>query len=54
MMRLKISPDMLINREHKTINSKIRIWIDCGSTLVLQNQKSTICIDCGNARSFLD
>ena len=54
MMTLKISPDMLINSEHKTVNSKIRICVDCGSTLVLQDQKSTICIDCGNARSFLD
>ena len=51
---MKISPDMLINRKNKSVNSEIRICIECGSTLVLQNQKSIICIDCGNARSFLD
>jgi len=54
MMTLKTSPGVLIHREHKTVNSKIRICVDCGSNLVLQNQKSIICIDCGNARSILD
>jgi len=52
MMAMKFLQDVLINREHKTLNPKIRICIDCGSILVLQNQKDIMCRDCGNIRDF--
>ena len=51
---MKISPYLLINRKNKSVNSKIRICIECGSTLVLQNQKSIICRDCGDIRDFFN
>ena len=53
MMAMKFLQDRLINREHKTVNSKIQICIDCGSTLVIQNQKNIMCRDCGNIRDFV-
>ena len=38
----------------KPVNSKIRICLDCGSTLTVQNEKTIICKDCGNIRFFPD
>ena len=38
--------------KNKTINSKIRICVDCGSTLIFLNEKSLMCRDCGNIRDF--
>jgi len=52
MMTLKISPDILINGEHKPVNSKIRICLNCGSNVVFRNQLSIICKDCGNVEYF--
>ena len=47
---MKISLDLLVNGRRKPVNSKIRICIECGSTLVLQNQKIILCRDCGDVR----
>jgi len=38
--------------KNKSVNSKIRVCFDCGSTLVLRNEKSIKCRDCGNIRYF--
>ena len=38
--------------ENKAINSKIRICVDCGSTLIFLNEISLKCRDCGNTRYF--
>jgi len=34
------------------VNSKIRICVNCGSTVVFQNQQSIMCKDCGSVGYF--
>ncbi len=36
----------------KFVGSKILICVDCGSTVVFQNQQSILCKDCGNVEYF--
>ncbi len=36
----------------KTVDPKIRICLDCGSSLTVHNEKTIICRDCGNIRFF--
>ena len=36
----------------KTVDSKIRICLDCGSAKTVKNEKTIICRDCGNIRFF--
>jgi len=50
---MKISLDLLVNGNRKTVNSKIRICVECGSTLVLQNQKIIMCRECGSIRDLV-
>ncbi len=40
--------------KQKTVNSKIRICVECGNTDVFQNQQSIMCEDCGNVGYFSD
>jgi len=36
----------------KTIDPKVRICIECGSTIVYVNKKGIICRECGSTRQF--
>ena len=38
----------------QTVNQAIRICVDCGSTLILIDEKRIKCSDCGNIRFFSD
>lgn len=44
---------MEIIRKDQIINSKVRVCVECGSTLVSQNTTYLKCVDCGTIRYFL-
>jgi len=44
----------LIQALTKTVDSKIRICLECGSAITVKNEKTLICIDCGTIRFFSD
>jgi len=42
----------LIQALTKTVDSKIRICLGCGSAETIKNERTIICRDCGNIRFF--